>query len=62
MPSKSYAGVAAIIFLLMTVAQTVRAAMGLSLIVAGYSIPVYVSIVVAVVTGALALIGFMVSR
>jgi len=62
MPAKSYAGVAAIIFLVMTIAQATRAAMGLGLIVAGYSVPIYVSIVVAVVTGVLALIGFMVSR
>jgi uncharacterized integral membrane protein len=62
MPAKSYAGVVALIFLIMAMAQAARAALGLSLIVAGYSIPIYVSIVVAVVTGVLALVGFMVSR
>ncbi|HXZ68305.1 MAG TPA: hypothetical protein VEH07_06940 [Alphaproteobacteria bacterium] len=62
MQAKSYATVAAAIFLLMAIVQAARAAMGLSLIVAGYSIPIYASVVVAVVTGVLALVGFMASR
>lgn len=62
MPAKSYAGVAAIVFLLVAIAQGVRIAMGVTIVIAGFSIPIYISIVIAVVTGVLALIGFMVSR
>jgi uncharacterized integral membrane protein len=62
MPAKSYAGVAAIIFLLVAIAQAVRAAMGFSVVIAGFSLPIYLSIVIAVVMGVLALVGFMVSR
>jgi len=62
MPAKSYAGVAAIIFALMAIAHVVRAATGAAIIVAGYAIPGYASIVAAVVMGVLALVGFMVSR
>ncbi len=62
MPAKSYAGLAAIIFLLVAIAQGVRAAMAFDIIIASYHVPVYASIVVAVVAGVLALIGFMVAR
>jgi hypothetical protein len=62
MPSKSYSGVAAILFLLVAIAHVVRIALGASIIVAGYSVPVYASIIAAVVAGVLALIGYMVAR
>jgi uncharacterized integral membrane protein len=62
MPAKSYAGLAAIVFLLVAVAQAARAAMGFTIVIANYSLPIYISIVAAVVAGVLALIGFMVSR
>ena len=62
MPAKPYAGVAAIIFVLVAVVHGARAAMGFDVIIASYSMPIYVSIVIAVISAVLALIGFMVSR
>jgi len=62
MPAKSFSGVAAIIFLLVAIAQGARAAMNVDILIAGYALPVWASLIVAVVAGVLALIGFMVSR
>jgi hypothetical protein len=62
MPAKSYSGVAAIIFLLVAAAQIARILMGFTIVIAGVTIPIYASIVIAIVAGVMALVGFMVAR
>jgi hypothetical protein len=62
MGPKAYAGVAALIFTIVAIAQFARAAMGLELIVAGYAIPLVVSTIAGVVAAILAVAGFLIAK
>ena len=58
MTAKSFSGLAAVVFTLVALVQLARAALGWSLSINGYDIPVWASWIAFVIASGLSMLGF----